>query len=121
MEDLSSGVSITDLTLTDFRIDLAQSDALRLLSERDVLSALARMRRDPSEPITEEVAREVAEREGAAAVIAGEVGPIGSGFVINARVLATESGDPLAQFRVTAASEDSRVARSAPTSQGLLR
>jgi len=95
-----------DLLTESLRIDLGQSDAVRLVAEGDVRTALSRMRRDPADPITEEVALEIAEREGASAVIAGEVGRVGSGFTINARVISTTSAEPLAQFRVTADGED---------------
>lgn len=94
-----------DLLTESLRIDLSQSDALRLMPESEVQAALGRMRLDPAEPITEAVAVEIAEREGAPAVIAGEVGRLGSGFVINARVIGTGSGAPLAQFRQTADDE----------------
>ena len=55
--------------------------------------------------MTEDVAREVAIRTGAPAVISGEIGRLGSAFVLTARILEAESGDGLASFRVTADDE----------------
>jgi tetratricopeptide (TPR) repeat protein len=95
-----------DLFTESLRIDLGQSDAIRLVTQSTVEATLERMRRDPADPITEDLALEIAEREGAPGIVAGEVGRIGSGFVINARVIATDSGEPLAEFRVTADGED---------------
>lgn len=103
----TAGEAAPGALLTEsLRIDLAQSDAFRLVSERVVEDALERMLVDPTSAVTEDVALEVAERAGADAVIAGEVGRVGSDFVITARVVSVATGDPLAQFRVTADGED---------------
>lgn len=99
--EAASGELITEA----LRIDLGQSETIRLLSAVAVSETLVRMRRSPEEPIEEGVALELAERMGAAGVITGEVGPVGSGFTINARVLSV-GGDVLASFRSRADSED---------------
>ncbi|MDX1579125.1 MAG: hypothetical protein R3266_11605, partial [Gemmatimonadota bacterium] len=69
-------------------------------------AALERMQRSPSDGIPEDVALELATREGAEGVLSGEVGRLGSSVVIHARLLAVGSGDELASFRVTAADDD---------------
>jgi tetratricopeptide (TPR) repeat protein len=94
------------LLTESLRIDLAQSDAFRLVPERITEEALERMLLGASVDLTEDVALEVAERIGATAVISGEVGRVGSDFVITARVISVASGDPLASFRVAADGED---------------
>lgn len=94
-----------DLITEALRIDLAQSSALSLVESGPLNAALRRMLRETGAPLTEEVALELAVREGIAGVISGEVGRLGSGFVITARLLAPESGAVLAPFRVTAANE----------------
>jgi tetratricopeptide (TPR) repeat protein len=84
------------------RIDLARSPLVRLLESADVSSALSRMEKDPATPLTGTVAREVAERSGAAAVVTGEIAPLGSGYVLSVRLLATKDGATLLAVRETA-------------------
>jgi tetratricopeptide (TPR) repeat protein len=47
-------------------------------------------------------AREIAQRTGAKAVVAGSVVPAGSGYIVTARLVAAESGDELASYRESA-------------------
>jgi tetratricopeptide (TPR) repeat protein len=105
-ESSAGDAAPSDLITEALRIDLAQSSALVLVGPQEIAEALERMRVDAGAPMTEEVAREVAVRVGAPVVIAGEIGGIGSGFVLTARVLEAESGTVLAPFRVTADDED---------------
>ena len=84
-----------------FRIDLTQSTSLRLLEPTQLAPALTRMERDPSEPLTQAVALELAEREGIKGVITGEVLPLGSGVVISTR-LVTADGETLVAMDQTA-------------------
>ena len=63
--DSTLGQSITEA----LRIDLARSPVVRLMDMGDVAAALQRMQRDGGTALTAEVAREVAEREGATAVV----------------------------------------------------
>ena len=83
------------------RVDLSQSDIVRLVSPRTVEGALARMQRDPGERVSEATAREIAEREGLAAVVGGEILAGGGSYVITAH-LVTPAGDLLANARTTA-------------------
>jgi tetratricopeptide (TPR) repeat protein len=95
--DGSLGETVTAL----FRIDLAQATSVRLAEPTQLAPALARMQRDPSEPLTQAVALELAQREGIKGVIAGEVLPLGSGAVISAR-LVTAEGETLVAVDQTA-------------------
>jgi eukaryotic-like serine/threonine-protein kinase len=88
------------------RIDLARSGAFTLAEPAVVRRVLARMQRDPSQPLTAELAREVAERDGMKAVLEGEVGGAGTGYIFSATLRAAESGETLASFRRTAESPD---------------
>ncbi|HJS46918.1 MAG TPA: tetratricopeptide repeat protein, partial [Gemmatimonadales bacterium] len=96
--DTTLGPSITEA----LRVDLGQSKVVRLLGARDVAAARARMLLDPEGPLSEPAALDLARREGAKAVIAGEVGPLGSGFVLTARVIETGSGQERVAVRETA-------------------
>ena len=89
------------------RVDLSQSDIVRLVSPRTVEGALARMQRDRGGRVDEATAREIAEREGLAAVVGGEILSGGGSYVITAH-LVTPAGDLLGNARVTAA-DSSRI------------
>ncbi len=69
--DSTLGPSVSEA----FRIDLGQTRVVSVLSTSQVSDALARMQRDPNTPLTTALAREVAAREGAKAVVAGEISP----------------------------------------------
>ena len=60
------------------------------------------MQADPSQPLTEDVAREVAKREGMSAVISGEITEAGGSYVLTARVVSASDGLELASHRETA-------------------
>jgi hypothetical protein len=84
------------------RADLSQSRALTVAPVSQVVAVLRRMERDPKQPLGEELAREVAQREGMKAVVTGELTPLGAGYVITLRLLGAASGDVLASFQETA-------------------
>src|SRR5690606_4812425 len=52
------------------------------------------------------LAREVARREGLKAFVAGELTPLGAGYVVTLRLLSAASGDALASFRQTASAPE---------------
>jgi tetratricopeptide (TPR) repeat protein len=96
--DSSLGGSITEA----FRIDLGQSPVVRLLTTAQISDALQRMQRDPNTPLTASVAREVASREGAKAVVVGEISALGKSYVLSARILGASDGSELVAVRETA-------------------
>jgi tetratricopeptide (TPR) repeat protein len=93
-----------------FRIDLGQSSVVRILSTAEVSDALTRMKRDPATPVTSAVAREIAARGGAKAVVAGEISSLGKGYVLSARILSAADGSELVALRETAADDGGIVA-----------
>jgi tetratricopeptide (TPR) repeat protein len=97
--DSTLGPSITEA----FRIDLAQSSFIRLLEPDDIKGALTRMSRDPATTaLTADLAREVAEREGARGVIAGEVGMLAGSYALSVRLLAPDGTTLLAGREIAA-------------------
>ncbi len=96
--DLPLGSVVTEA----LRIDLASSGAITLAEPNLIRQVLARMQADPSQPLTPELAREVALREGMKAIIEGEVGAAGTGYIFSAILRSAESGETLASFRRTA-------------------
>ncbi len=79
------------------RIDLSRSHAVRLLETADVAAALRRMERNPDAVLTAGIAREVAQREGAQAVVAGDIAPIGPGYSLSVRLVSPDGVTLLAE------------------------
>src|SRR5690606_9651948 len=81
--DHAAGDSITADALTEaLRVDLAQSPVLTTAEHRFIGGALQRMDQPRDTRLTARLAREVAIREGAKAVLEGEIVPAGTGFII---------------------------------------
>ena len=85
-----------------FRVDLSQTRIVKVAERSSLAPALERMQADPSQPLTEEMAREVALREGMPAVISGEITEAGGSYVLTARVVSAADGIELASHRETA-------------------
>jgi TolB-like protein len=96
--DSTLGASITEA----LRIDLSRSSVVRLLGAAEVGAALERMERNVDATLTQALANEVAERSGAKAVVAGEIAPLGSGFVLTANILTAGNRSMLLAERETA-------------------
>jgi len=105
-EDRTSDGTLGETVTALFRIDLSQSTSVRLLARTELSQGLVRMQRDPTDPVTHEVAMELAQREGVKAVVAGEVLPLGPGAVVSARLVAARSGEMLVSLRETARTID---------------
>lgn len=87
------------------RVDLSQSGVIRLADPALIEEALQRMDRDPSDPLTADLATELAVREGAGAVVTGEINRAGSGHVFSARVVSTHDGTVLTSQRESASDD----------------
>jgi tetratricopeptide (TPR) repeat protein len=101
-EDQTLGAVVTDA----LRVDLLESQVVTLVDGGLVDEVLRRMGRPTDQPVTADVAREVAVREGIKAVVEGDVSRVGSGYLLAARVVVPDDGMTLAAFRETA--EDDR-------------
>jgi eukaryotic-like serine/threonine-protein kinase len=88
------------------RVDLAQSRVVSLVEVAQVQEAFQRMQRDPGSALAPDLAREMALREGIKAVLEGEVGAAGTGYILTATLRATSDGSTLATFRRTASGPD---------------
>jgi tetratricopeptide (TPR) repeat protein len=78
-----------------FRTSLAQSRAIRLVDAGEVAAGFRRMTLPDSTPLTDPVARELAEREGIPLLVTGTVAPVGAGFLVTASLVRTDSGTVL--------------------------
>ena len=103
----STGDAIFDDTMkTALSVSLQQSPFLSVLPDSKVARTLQQMTRPTSAKLTPDVTRELCQRAGSKAYIAGSLGSLGSEFVVGLKAVNCESGDILAQEQVTAASKE---------------
>ena len=103
----STGDAIFDDTLkTALNVSLRQSPFLNVLSDSEVAKTLQLMTRPASTRLTPEVARELCQRAGSKAYLAGAIGSLGSEYVLGLKAVNCQSGDTLAQEQVTAAAKE---------------
>lgn len=102
----SSDPDLGSVVTNALRIDLLQSPFLDVVEPSELAAGLDRMELEADAAITSEVARELAVRDGYDAVIEGEVGVAGDGYVLTARIVGGEDWTSLAAFRSTARSDD---------------
>ena len=86
------------------RTNLAQSRAVQLVSTSGLVAALERMQRPATTRVDLALAREIAQREGIKAVVAGDVAPAGTGYIITTRLVSAAKGDELAVYQESVAS-----------------
>lgn len=84
------------------RVDLSQSNVVRVADPGTVMAALSRMERSPEDGLDPDTGRELAQREGMPALVTGEVTSVGDGYVLTAQILTSETGEVLVTDRVTA-------------------
>src|ERR1019366_4537556 len=117
----TTGDPVFDGTLKQaLAVQLEQSSYLNILPESRVREALRFMGRQPSERITNDVAREIGLREGAKAVLAGSIAGLGNSYVVTLSAINTENGDSLAREQVEASSKE-QVLKALDTSASSLR
>jgi eukaryotic-like serine/threonine-protein kinase len=102
-----TGDAIFDDTLrTALNVSLRQSPFLNVLSESEVAKTLRLMTRPSSTKLTPDVVRELCQRAGSKAYLAGSIGSLGSEYVLGLKAVNCQSGDTLAEEQVTAASKE---------------
>lgn len=87
-------------------VSLRQSPFLNLLPDSQVSKTLRLMTRPADTKLTPEVARELCQRAGSKAYIAGAIGSLGTEYVLGLKAANCQSGDTLAQEQVTATSKE---------------
>ena len=103
----TTGDAVFDDTLKQaLTVDLGQSPFLNILSEDKVRQTLQQMTRSPNERLTRDLAREVCQRSGSKAYLAGSIAALGTQYVIGLEALNCASGDALAREQVTAAGKE---------------
>jgi hypothetical protein len=103
----STGDPVFDGTLkTALGVSLRQSPFLNVLADSDVAKALKLMTRPVDTKLTSDVSRELCQREGSKAYIAGLIASLGSEYVLGLKAVNCQSGDTLAQEQATAAAKE---------------
>jgi len=103
----ATGDSVFDDTLKQaLAVDLGQSPFLNILSEEKIRETLREMTRQPNERLTQDLAREVCQRAGSKAYLAGSIAALGTQYVIGLEALNCASGDVLAREQVTAGGKE---------------
>jgi tetratricopeptide (TPR) repeat protein/predicted Ser/Thr protein kinase len=103
----TTGDAVFDDTLkTALNVSLRQSPFLNVLSASEVTKTLQEMTRPAGTKLISEVARELCQRAGSKAYLAGTIGSLGSEYVLGLKVVNCRSGDTLAEEQVTAASKE---------------
>src|SRR6266852_4002652 len=103
----TTGDAVFDDTLKQaLSVKLEESPFLNVVPEQRVRETLRLMSRSPDERLSPPVAREVCQRQSVKAMIAGEIAPLGSNYVITVKASICQSGDSLAQEQVEATSKE---------------
>ncbi|MGD0507399.1 MAG: winged helix-turn-helix domain-containing protein [Terriglobales bacterium] len=103
----STGDTVFDDTLkTALNVSLRQSPFLNVLPDSEVVKTLQQMTRPANTKLTPEVARELCQRAGSKAFLAGAIGSLASEYVLGLKAVNCQIGDTLAEEQVTAASKE---------------
>ncbi len=103
----STGDPIFDDSLkTALRVALNQSPFLNVLSDSKVAATMKLMTRPSGAALTPDVARELCQRTGSKAYIAGAIGRLGNEYVLGLKAANCQNGNTLAQQQVTVADKE---------------
>ena len=115
-----AGDSVLAEAITEaFRVDLSQSPLIRVLRPREVVAALRRMELPVETVVNDSLAREIATREHAKAVVAGSIAKVAGAYTVNVQLLSTDRGEVLAAFRESAADSTGLIDAVDRASKGL--
>ena len=96
--DNKTGDAVFDDALKQaLAVQLGQSPFLNILSDRKVGETLRLMGHQPSDRVTQELARELCVRTGSKAIILGSISNLGGQYVIGVDAVGCSSGDTLAK------------------------
>lgn len=95
-----------DALKTAFRLSLQQSPFFKVLSDSAISRTLQQMTLPAGTRLTSEVTRELCQRAGSKAYLAGSIGTLGSQYVVGLKAVNCASGDTLAEAQSSAASKE---------------
>ena len=87
-------------------VDLEQSPYLNVFSDAKARHTLTLMGKPPDERVTVEVAREICQRNGVKALLAGSIASLGSQYVVTLDAINASTGDTLAEVQGQADSKE---------------
>ena len=103
----TTGDPVFDGTLKQaLAVQLEQSPFLNIFSDQRVREALRFMNRSPDERVTKQIAREICERQGLKAFLAGSILNLGSHYVITLEATNAQTGDTIALQQAEAESKE---------------
>lgn len=103
----TTGDPVFDETLRQgMAVQLEQSPFLSLIPEPRIQRTLRLMNRPADSKLTPEIAREVCERTGAAVVLEGSIGSLGSAYVLGLRARSCASGEVLDEEQIQASKKE---------------
>ena len=103
----STGDPVFDDTLKiALSVALNQSPFLNVLSENKVADTLQQMTQPAGTKLTPQLARELCQRTGSKAYIAGSIGSLGSDYIVGLKAVNCRNGELLAQEQVSAPAKE---------------
>jgi serine/threonine protein kinase/Flp pilus assembly protein TadD len=87
-------------------VQLAQSPFLSIFPDTRVRQTLRLMGRSPDDRVTKELAREICQRQGLKALLAGSISNFGSSYVISLEAINVQSGEEIARAQEEASSKE---------------
>ena len=103
----TTGDPVFDGTLKQaLAAQLEQSPFLNIFSDQRVREVLRFMDRSPDERVTKEIAREICERQGLKAFLAGSISNLGSNYVVTLEATNAQTGDSIARQQAEAESKE---------------
>ncbi|MGA7049620.1 MAG: serine/threonine-protein kinase, partial [Candidatus Sulfotelmatobacter sp.] len=95
-----------DTLKTALSVSLRQSPFLNVLTDSQVAKTLQQMTQPAGTRLTPELARELCQRAGSKAYLAGAIGRLGSEYVVGLKAVNCKNGNTLAEEQITAASKE---------------
>jgi len=103
----NTGDPVFDETLKQaLAVQLEQSPYLNIVSERKVSSTLRLMGRSPDQPLRGDAARDLCQRVGSKALLAGSISNLGSQYVIGLNAINCATGDAIAKEQAEATGKE---------------
>jgi tetratricopeptide (TPR) repeat protein/predicted Ser/Thr protein kinase len=117
----TTGDTVFDTTLREaLAVQLGQSPFLKILADDQMRQDLGLMGRSASERITNQVAREICQREGDKAMIGGSIASLGTTYAITLQAASCQTGEALAGEQAEAQDKD-HVLRAVATAATRMR
>ena len=102
-----TGDSVFDGTLKKaLAVDLEQSPFLNVVPDHKIQQTLKFMGRSPDEHLTNEVGREICQRDGIKAMLTGSIAMLGSQYVITLEAINAGTGESLGKAEVEAVNKE---------------